>query len=200
MSCQQEHWGLEFSPEEISASRKNGGLLSMELELSRACNLRCIYCYASSGQALKNELTQEEIFEVIDHATELGAKKIIVLGGGEPLMYPNLFEIIDYIISKGVKVDLFTNGTLIDNDTAKKLFQRNVSISMKMNSRNPKIQDELAGKKGTFTAIEKGLQAFRQAGYPDENHTFGIETIVCRQNYDELPDLWRWARKRSELC
>ena len=197
MSCKQEHWGLEFSPEEISASRKNGGLLSMELELSRACNLRCIYCYASSGQALKNELTQEEIFKVLDQAAELGAQKIIVLGGGEPLMYPNLFEIIDYIISKGIQVDLFTNGTLIDNDTAQKLFRRNVSISMKMNSRNPEIQDELAGKTGTFTAIEKGLQALRQAGYPDENHTLGIETIVCRQNYDELPDLWRWARQRS---
>ena len=197
MSCKQEHWGLEFSPEEISASRKNGGLLSMELELSRACNLRCIYCYASSGLALKNELTQEEIFKAIDQAAELGAQKIIVLGGGEPLMYPDLFTIIDYSISKGVKVDLFTNGTLIDNDTAQKLFQRNVSISMKMNSRNPEIQDELAGKKGTFTAIENGLQTLRQAGYPDENHTLGIETIVCRQNYDELPDLWRWARKRS---
>jgi radical SAM protein with 4Fe4S-binding SPASM domain len=197
MSCKQEHWGLEFSPEEISISRKNGGLLSMELELSRACNLRCIYCYASSGQALKNELTQEEIFKVIDQAAELGAQKIIVLGGGEPLMYPGLFKIIDYIISKGIQVDLFTNGTLIDHDAAKRLFRRNVSISMKMNSRNPEIQDELAGKKGTFAAIEKGLQALRQAGYPDENHTLGIETIVCRQNYDELVDLWRWARQRS---
>ncbi len=197
MSCQQEHWGLEFSPEDISANRKNGGLLSMELELSRACNLRCIYCYASSGQALKNELTPDEIFRVIDQAAELGTRKIIILGGGEPLIYSNLFAVIDYILAKGINVDLFTNGTLIDKDTAKKLFQRNVAISMKMNSRNQAVQDELAGKKGTFVAIEKGMEALRQAGYPDENHTLGIETIVCQQNYDELPDLWRWARQRS---
>jgi len=197
MSCQQEHWGLEFSPEEISVCRKKGGLLSLELELSRACNLRCVYCYASSGKPLPYELTMEEIFQIIDQAAELGARKIIVLGGGEPLMFPNLFEIIDHIISRKIKVDLFTNGTLIDRDVAEKLFRRNVSISMKMNSRDPEVQDELAGKKGTFTAIEKGLHALREAGYPDDNHTLGIETIVCRQNYDELPDLWRWARQRS---
>jgi len=197
MSCQQEHWGLEFSPEEIAACREKGGLLSLELELSRACNLRCIYCYASSGKALENELSLEDIFGVVDQAAELGARKIIVLGGGEPLMYPNLFDVIDYIRSKGIEVDLFTNGTLIDRKTADRLFRRNVAISMKMNSRNPQIQDELAGRTGTFAAIEKGLEALQEAGYPDENHTLGIETIVCRQNYDELPDLWRWARKRS---
>jgi len=136
----------------------------MELELSRACNLRCIYCYASSGQALKNELTQEEIFKVLDQAAELGAQKIIVLGGGEPLMYPNLFEIIDYIISKGIQVDLFTNGTLIDNDTAQKLFRRNVSISMKMNSRNPEIQDELAGKKALSLPLKKDCKLSDRQG------------------------------------
>lgn len=197
MSCLKEHWGLEFSPEEIAASRARGGLLSLELELSRACNLRCIYCYASSGQPLENEISPEEIRRVIDQAVDLGARKIIVLGGGEPLLYPQLFEVIDYILSKEVKVDLFTNGTRLDRNTAVKLYERNVAVSMKMNSRNPAIQDELAGREGTFAAIEKGLEALLAAGYPDHDHTLGIETIVCGQNYDELPDLWRWARTRS---
>lgn len=188
---------MEFSPDEISVCKEKGGLLSLELELSRACNLRCSYCYASSGVALANELTLDEIFGVIRQAAELGAKKIIVLGGGEPLMYRDLFPVIDFIRSEELEVDLFTNGTLIDYSTAKELFRRNVSISMKMNSRNPDVQDELAGKKGTFEAIEKGFQALVSVGYPDDEHTLGIETIVCMQNYDELPELWRWARRRG---
>lgn len=199
MSCLQELWGLEFTREEIAACRKAGGLLSLELELSRTCNLRCIYCYASSGAALENELSLQEIFSVIDQAVQLGAQKIIVLGGGEPLLYPKLFNVIDYILSKSLDVDLFTNGTLIDKDVAVALYRRGIAISMKMNSREPEIQDLLAGKKGTFVAIEKGLDALMEAGYPDENHTLGIETIVCQQNYDELPDIWRWARKQSIL-
>ena len=196
MSCPQEHWGMEFTPQEIADCLKDEGLLSLELELSRACNLRCIYCYASSGQPLENELSLDEIFDVIDQAVDMGARKIIVLGGGEPLIYPHIFDVIDYILAKKIVVDLFTNGTYIDEHTARELYSRKVAISLKMNSRTAEVQDILAGKQGTFAAIDRGLTALKSAGYPDKDHTLGIETIVCRQNLEEIPDLWRWARRQ----
>jgi len=195
-SC-KDHWGLEFSQEEIKRCREERGLLSLELELSRACNLRCIYCYASSGIPLPNELTLEEIFSVVDQAVQLGAKKIIILGGGEPLLFPGLFQVIDYITVKNVRVDLFTNATLIDKEKAEALYDRDVAVSMKLNSRIPEVQDYLCGRKGAQAEIEKGLQALLAAGYPNNNHTLGIETIICRQNYDEIPDIWRWARTNN---
>ncbi len=197
MKCFGEHWGLEFSPEEISASRDRQGLLSLELELSRACNLRCLYCYAESGTPPENELTLDEIYNIIDQAIELGARKIIILGGGEPLLYPDLFPVIDAIQSKGASADLFTNGMFITPEKAQALYDRGVSVVIKMNSRKAEVQDYLAGREGAFEAIEKGLSHLKAAGYPDKDHTLGVETIVCQQNYDELPDLWRWARKQS---
>ena len=197
MKCFGEHWGLEFSQEEIAEARAKNGLLSMELELSRACNLRCIYCYAGSGLPLQNELTLEEIYSAIDQAVALGARKIIILGGGEPLLYRDLFKVIDYIQAQGVTADLFTNGMLITPEKARALYERQVSVVIKMNSRNPEVQDLLAGQPGAFAAIDKGLQNLLAAGYPDEEHTLGVETIVCRQNFDELPDLWIWARKQG---
>ncbi|MEN8257922.1 MAG: radical SAM protein [Thermodesulfobacteriota bacterium] len=197
MGCTKEYWGLEFSPAEIADCKATRGLLSLELELSRVCNLRCIYCYASSGVALADELTLSEISGAIDQAAELGARKIIILGGGEPLLYPHLLTVIDYIRGQKLGVDLFTNATLIDNKMAQALFEREVAISMKMNSRREDVQDALAAKSGTFKAIEKGLQALQAVGYPDKHHTLGIETIICKQNYADLPDLWRWARKQE---
>lgn len=197
MGCTKEYWGLEFSPEEIARCKADKGLLSLELELSRLCNLRCIYCYASSGQALADELSLSEISRVIDQAADLGAKKIIILGGGEPLLYPHLLTVIDYIRGRHLAVDLFTNATLINPAMAEALYQRQVAISMKMNSRLPQVQDALAAKPGTFQAIDAGLTALQAAGYPDDSHTLGIETIICRHNYEELPDLWRWARRRN---
>ena len=194
MTCISDHLGMEFSRQEIAECRKRNGLLSMELELSRLCNLRCVYCYASSGAALENELSLVEILEVINQAVALGVKKIIVLGGGEPLLYPQLFEVIDYILEKDLVVDLFTNGLTLSDDIAARLYERGVGIVLKMNSRKPEVQDYLAGKEGAFTAICEGLKALQQAGYPDEEHPLGVETIICNQNYDELPDLWRWAR------
>lgn len=197
MKCFGEHWGLEFSQEEIAAAQARGGLLSMELELSRACNLRCIYCYAASGAPAANELSLAEIFSAVDQAIALGARKIIILGGGEPTLYKDLFKVIDYILAQKVKVDVFTNGMLVDREKAEALYARGVSVVIKMNSRVPEVQDLLAGHGGAFGAIQKGLKALRDAGYPDENHTLGIETIICRQNYDELPALWTWARERG---
>ncbi|RKX60975.1 MAG: radical SAM/SPASM domain-containing protein [Thermodesulfobacteriota bacterium] len=197
MSFFEKHWGLEFSQEEIAEARAGKGLLSLELELSRACNLRCIYCYASSGLPMENELSLSEILDVVDQAVALGARKIIILGGGEPLLYPYLIDVIDYILSKGVKADLFTSGTLITPSKARALYDRGVAVVVKMNSRRLEIQDFLAGHAGTFQAIEQGIEALRAVGYPDKEHILGVETIICRQNYEELPQLWRWARKQG---
>ena len=109
MSCFGENWGLEFSREEIDLALADRKILSLELELSHACNLRCVYCYAESGHPLENELTFSEIIDVVNQAIDLGARKIIVLGGGEPLVYPHLFDVIDHILDSGATADLFTN-------------------------------------------------------------------------------------------
>ena len=67
----------------------------MELELSRECNLRCVYCYASSGKKLHNELTlRRRSTDALDQAIDLGARRIIVIGGGEPLLYPDVMDIM----------------------------------------------------------------------------------------------------------
>ena len=197
MNCIQEFWGLEYSPEEILSCRKRNGLLSLELELSRICNLGCLYCYASSGIPLNGELNFEEILSVIDQAIELGARKIIIIGGGEPLLYPKIFEVIDYIRNQNISADLFTNGTLITKQIAQQLYDRQIAVSVKLNSLDARTQDLLAGKEGTLQAILRGLDFLQSAGYPDKEHVLGIESIICRYNYSMIPDLWCWARRKN---
>lgn len=194
MSCVGKQLGMEFSPEEIAECRKEKGLLSMELELSRVCDLRCLYCYAASGAALEDELSLDEILSVIDEAVGLGAKKIIVLGGGEPLLYPHLRAVLEHIRTKGVVADLFTNGQTLDEKLAGILYALGVGVVLKMNSRIPMVQDRLAGRKGAHAAIARALAMLRAAGYPDTGHSLGIESVICRQNITELSEMWRWAR------
>jgi radical SAM protein with 4Fe4S-binding SPASM domain len=197
MICRGDQLGLEFSPEEIKSCREKNGLLSLELELTHSCDLRCIYCYASSGEPLDNELSLNEIRTVITRAIELGAQKIIVLGGGEPLRYPHLFEVLEYIRERDLEVDLFTNGQTLNKEVAQKLYDLQTGIVLKMNSRKKDVQDRLAGRAGATEAIAKALQALQDCGYPDEHHSLGIETIICQPNYSELPELWRWARQQG---
>lgn len=190
-------WGVAFSREDIDTAKRKNGLLSMELELSRECNLRCIYCYADSGDALADELNHEEIISAIDQAVALGARKIVVLGGGEPLCYPRILDVLAYLRDKKVESELFTNGMLITSDLARQFKELGVRPVVKMNSLRPEVQDVLAGQKGAFAKIRRGLDALLAAGYPADGLPLGAQTVMCRHNYDELPAMWIWLRERN---
>ena len=102
MECDSQVRSMNFTKEEIEEARKNNKLLAFDLEFSRACNLKCVYCYAGA-KALPNELTLDEIKDVIDQAVKLGAKNVVNIGGGEPTMYKHYWEILDYERKKGLK-------------------------------------------------------------------------------------------------
>jgi radical SAM protein with 4Fe4S-binding SPASM domain len=188
---------LGFTDEEITKCLERKGLLSIELEFTRKCNLRCLYCYSSAGEADEDELKNDEIRSVILQAKDLGAKKIVLLGGGEPLIYPGVIEIIRFIRAIGLQPLLFTNGTLLTRDTARFLFQSRVPVVIKRNSLKPDVQDMLTGIKGSFKGIRRGLEYLLEAGYPDTNAMLGIQTVICRQNIEELPPMWAWARENG---
>ena len=182
---------------EIEKTRKNNRLLTFGLELSKKCNLRCIYCYANAGEKAENELTLKETLDAIKQAYRLGARKFGIIGGGETLLYPHLFEVIDFIKKLKASVTVFTNATLITPEIAKKLFERRVNIVAKCNSLSPEIQDFLTGVKGSFLKIQRGIKNLREAGYPTKEAALVIETVICRQNIEELPDLWCWIRDQG---
>lgn len=190
-------WGSNFTAAEIESARQKGQLLSLELELSRECNLRCIYCYADAGEKMMDELSFDEIIGVIDQAIALGVRRIIVLGGGEPLLYPRIMEVMRYIYQHNIAIDLFTNGTLITREIADQLLELGVCPVIKLNSFQEDVQDLLAGKAGAYKAIQKGLDNLLAVGYPDDDYPLGIETIICRQNIQELPEMWIWAREKN---
>ena len=74
-------YNLEFAEEEIRQAAAADRLLSMEIEFSRECNFRCAYCYLEERTAAADELSRQELKAVILQARELGARKVIILGG-----------------------------------------------------------------------------------------------------------------------
>ncbi len=186
---------LGFADDEIAECLDKKGLLSIELEFTKKCNLRCLYCYSSAGESVENELSLDELKSVIYQARELGARKIILLGGGEPLIYSGVRDIVDYINSLGLQQVLFTNGTLVTREIAQFLFKKGVTVIIKSNSMKSEVQDMLAGVRGVFKNIRKGLKFLMDAGYPNGKVSLGIQTVICKQNMAELPSMWTWARE-----
>jgi radical SAM protein with 4Fe4S-binding SPASM domain len=188
-------YNLEFTEEEIRAAAAADRLLSMEIEFSRECNFRCAYCYVENRTAAAGEMSRREIKDAILQAKELGARKIIILGG-EPSIYPHLVEMLRFLGELGLEIEMFTNGAGITDELAGVLAEERVRVVVKMNSRDAAIQDHLAGKKGAFAIIAQALERLRRAGYPSKELFLAASTVICRQNIAELVDLWQWLRSQ----
>lgn len=73
-----------------------------------ACNLRCEFC--SNINRAKTELPMGIIRDAIDYLKSIGLQAVEVTGGGDPTMYPQINELLEFLFSDGLKVGLITNG------------------------------------------------------------------------------------------
>ena len=95
-------------------------------ELTTGCNLRCIHCRASATELMSPEdLSYAESCRVVDQIAEY-APLILVLSGGEPLWRRDVFDIARRGKEKGLRVALATNGTLIDEAMAQRIFDAGI--------------------------------------------------------------------------
>ncbi len=169
----------------------------MEVELASRCNLNCPYCYTGKNLFRENELEREELFDAISQAKALGARKIFYIGAGEPTMDLKLRDIIYYVHKLGLEHVLFTNATLINAELAHFLYEHSVAVIVKHISMKEDVCDRLAGCRGAYASMQRGLKYLREAGYPNSRHPLGIEAVICSYNLEEIPLLWRWARNNK---
>ena len=159
---------------------------------TRTCNLKCIHCYASStSETYPNELSTMEGKALIKDLSEFGVPSLL-LSGGEPLIRKDIFELIEFSSSLGLRTVLSTNGTLINEETAKKLKSLNISyVGISLDGINEK-NDEFRGVTGSF---EKAKNAFKQCITADLN--VGLRLTLTRHNYDSLPEIFDFINENN---
>ena len=84
------------------------------------CNLKCSHCYQNAGPAKEQELTTAEGKKLIDEIARAGFK-VMIFSGGEPLLRPDIYELVSYAASKGLRPVFGTNGMMITKEVAQKL-------------------------------------------------------------------------------
>ncbi|MDF2841858.1 MAG: moaA nirJ pqqE 1 [Herbinix sp.] len=186
-----------FSDNLIMQTRDLNKLLTLELELSRVCNYRCKYCYSEAGESIASELSFKELCDIIDQAKVLGTRTVILIGGGEPLLYKDFKKIVNYIYEKRMNIIVFTNGSLVTRDMADFLFQHDVLPIIKINGFQPKIINWLCGNNDAYHNFLNALKYLEEAGYNNTNKKIGVSTIICKQNYNDILLLWDWARENN---
>ncbi len=157
------------------------GPLTVGWDITHMCNLKCKHCYANAGKKGKKEFSLEEVKKIIDELNSLGTM-LIALAGGEPLVRQDIFEIISYIKSKGMEVFINTNGTLINENTIKKLIDvgiNNIEISVD----GLKEDHDFIRGEGTFDKVLDALEICEKY-----NVKVGIMSTLFKHNYKNIPN------------
>ncbi len=160
------------------------------LELTRSCVLSCRHCRASacSGGQDENELSKDEYFRLIDSIASF-ARPILILSGGEPMLRPDLYDIIGHARKRGLPVALAPCGVLIDDSAAGRIARSGVRmVSISLDGANARTHDAFRGVSGAFEAALRGMEALKRAKVP-----FQINATVCKHNAGELERIWQLA-------
>ena len=163
-------------------------MLIIAWELTAACNLSCRYCRASaSHEPDQGELDTDEAKRFVESIAPL--KPMLILSGGEPLLRPDLFQIIRLAVSLGIRVSLASNGTLITSGLAEEIADSGVSrVSISLDGADAAMHDHGRGQ-GSFERSIKGIENLR--GRVD----FQINFTVTQKNQSELIRIFDLAEK-----
>jgi mycofactocin biosynthetic radical S-adenosylmethionine protein MftC len=150
-------------------------------ELTYACNLACVHCLSSSGRRDPRELTTSEAKAVLD---ELAGLQVFYLniGGGEPMIRRDFFELVDHAIGNGIGIKFSTNGTYVTEDAAQRLAAMDyLDVQISLDGVDAATNDPVRGA-GSYDVARRAMEHLVAAGFGP----FKISVVVTRHNVDQL--------------
>lgn len=135
---------------------------TIQLDVTNACNLRCSHCYHPDHDntgALSLENWKEIVLQHVELCKKLNRVPRFVLCGGEPLLYRQLFPLLEFLTplqSTLYPILLLTNGTLVTGALAQKLKDFNVAFQISLDGPDAQRHDVVRGP-GTFEKSVKGI-------------------------------------------
>ena len=160
-------------------------------EVTRSCNLACRHCRAEAHlEPYPGELNTEEALALIDTFPRVG-KPIIIFTGGEPLLRPDIFTLVEHAVSLGLKSVMAPNGTLVDLKAATQIKKSGISrCSISIDGPSSVFHDEFRGVPGAFAGALRGIENLKAAGVE-----FQINTTVTRKNLGMFKDIFKLAEE-----
>lgn len=157
-------------------------------EVTAACNLRCIHCHAASGKPAPDELTTDEAKRFIDELSKVNEFRMLVYTGGEPLMRPDLFQLLKHSKKAGLANVIATNGTLINEDVAFRMKDAGVvGVAVSLDSSQKDIHNRIRSHSQAFELAMEGIRSVRKAGILLQINVTAMEYNI--PTMDELIEL-----------
>ncbi len=168
-------------------------LYLLAINLTRRCNLRCEHCYLDAATlegGSDDELTTEEVRNLLDETAQRGQQTMVVLTGGEPLLRRDLEQLIEH----GRQLSLFmvvgSNGLLLNDKRVQSLKTAGaMGIGISLDSLDPERHNQFRGSPRAWQKTLEGMEACRRHGL-----VFQIHFSVTETNAHEIPAMIDFAR------
>ncbi len=158
-------------------------------EVTRACALSCLHCRAvAQPKPDPRELNTEEAMRVVDQIREVG-DPILVVTGGDPLMRRDVFDLLSYAVSKGLRTSLTPSATALASpkNLARVRDTGVLRLAVSLDGPSAEVHDAFRGFRGTFDRTMRILRDAREVGL-----ALQINTTVSRYNLavlDQMPEI-----------
>ncbi len=153
--------------------------------VTRKCNLRCVHCYShSEDRNYAGELSYDEGITLIDDLAQFGSP-VILFSGGEPLVRPDVLELIQHAVDRGLRAVLSTNGTLITKMIAKKLKEIGLSyVGISLDGLDDR-HDAFRGVQGTFLKVMKAIRNCMEMELK-----VGLRFTITKRNFGDIEGIF----------
>jgi heme b synthase len=161
-------------------------------EITRRCNLKCVHCRSSSELEVGGhpDFDFDEAKRVLDDIASY-AKPVVVLSGGEPLLREDVFDIAKYGGSKGLRMCLATNGTLVNEEICEKIKEADIKmVSLSLDGATAAVHDDFRSQVGAFDGTINAARLFKKHGI-----SFLINSSFTKRNQDEIPKIYKLAKE-----
>lgn len=160
----------------------------VHLAVTNSCPNACPHCYMDSRPIDEEELSTDELKAALDALADFGVFHV-AMGGGEALLRPDLFEVAEHARRRGLVPNLTISGAFLSAETARRMTvfgQVNLSVDGVGES-----TDSVRGR-GMFLQADHAIDLLVDAGVPT-----GINCVVTRHNYGEIPELFAYAKAKG---
>ncbi|HEU0191150.1 MAG TPA: mycofactocin radical SAM maturase [Mycobacterium sp.] len=159
-------------------------------ELTYACNLACVHCLSASGRRDPRELTTSQCKAIIDELERMQVFYVNI-GGGEPTVRPDFWELVDYATAHHVGVKFSTNGVRITPEVAARLAASDyVDVQISLDGATAEVNDAVRGP-GSYDMAIRALENLAAAGFADAK----ISVVATRHNIDQLDEFAELASR-----
>lgn len=158
------------------------------IEVTSDCNLSCVHCHVGTEE---RGITPpfDDLSKVIKRIAAIKEFGMIAFTGGEPLVRPDLMDLIELTSKAGLYVVIATNGTLIDRKTAKELKKRGVvGVAVSVDSILPDLHDKIRGRENVFEQAIRGIEACLE-----EKIVVQINVTAMKENANQIGQIMQWS-------